>query len=204
MPATMMHLLAGHALLPGGSDSFFLGCILPDCLDFDRDRKDLFHLRNVPPEERLQALIRLGQSLDLSLDFDFGVLCHLYLDYLWDNGPQKAHRMSYTGDLWFRDYRKELASAGNRGAHRFFWARPLWERLRRVDEALFENSMSLPVDEIKKFMEFNFHFHTEEHLPESEVFTDQVVDAFIRRADRAFRSFLQDFFPQVAKERSFA
>ena len=126
-------------------------------------------------------------------------LSHNVLNYVFNH--QKAHRLSYTGDLWFRDYRKELSRAGNRGAWRKVWARPLWERLKNADEALFENSMELPVEEIRSFLDFNYRFHTEEVLPESEVFTDEVVDAFTDRAARAFRGFLRDFFPAVAKAR---
>ena len=85
MPATMMHLYAARLLWPSGSDAYFLGSILPDCVDAHREIKDRLHFRDVPPEERLQRLIRFGQSLDLSRDFDFGALYHFYLDYLWDN-----------------------------------------------------------------------------------------------------------------------
>ena len=56
--------------------------------------------------------------------------------------------------------------------------------------------MNLPEEDVHKFLEFNFHWHTEETLPESEVFTDEVVDKFIRRAVTAFAVFLRDFFPQ--------
>ncbi|MBR2634745.1 MAG: hypothetical protein IKD31_04115 [Clostridia bacterium] len=200
MPATMMHLYAGHSLLPEGSDLFFLGCILPDCLDFDREKKDRFHLRDIPPEDRFVTLIRFGQGLDLKKDFDFGVFLHLYLDYLWDNGPQKAHRLSYTGkDLWFRVYRGHLAKAGSRVAQRFSWAKPLWERLREYRSLPLENSLALPEEEIDRFMAFNVRWHTEEALEESEVFTDALVDSFIGRAVESFRKFLSDFFPEIAR-----
>ena len=204
MPATMMHLLAGHAVWEKGSDSFFLGCILPDCLDFDRDRKDLFHFRTVKAEERLHALIRFGQGMDLSLDFDFGVLCHLYLDYLWDNGPQKAHRQSYTGDLWFRDYRKELKMAGSRTAGRAPWNRDVWLRLAAATPEQYENSLGLPEEEIRTFLDFNSRWHTETVLSESTFFTDEVVEGFVKRSNRAFREFLTNFFPQVAGKRNLA
>ena len=36
----MMHLYAAHLLNPAGSDSYFLGAILPDCVDAYRDIKD--------------------------------------------------------------------------------------------------------------------------------------------------------------------
>lgn len=201
MPATMMHLYAGWTLFPEGSDSYFLGCILPDCVDGHREIKDHLHFRDVPKEERLQSLVRFGGELDLARDFDFGVLFHFYLDYLWDNGPQKAHRKMHGEENWFRDYRKELARAGSRTAQRMPWAKSLWERLHRPDPAKYENTLSLPEDEIHSFLEFNYHWHTEEVLPESEVFTDALVDSFIKRACVAFTQFLRDFFPKTYEEK---
>ena len=201
MPATMMHLYAAHLLDPAGSDSYFLGAILPDCVDAYREIKDKLHFRDVPPEERLQSLIRFGKGLDLKRDFDFGALCHFYLDYLWDNGPQAAHRKSHGPENWFPDYRKELSRAGSRTAQRMPWSKELWSRLHKPEPALYENTMNLPEEEIHKFLEFNFHWHTEEALPESEVFTDEVVDHFTRRAVTAFTAFLRDFFPEAYEAR---
>lgn len=201
MPATMMHLLAAKLLWPEGSTPFFLGSILPDCLDCDREWKDRVHFRSIPQEERLAALITLAKELDLDRDFDFGALFHLYLDYLWDNGPQSAHRKSYTGSAWFVDYRKELSRAGNRVAQRMPWSRELWESLRDPDPSLYENSFHFPEEEIRIFLEKNYLWHTTERLPASEIFTDQLVDHFSQRAKRAFVGFLCDFFPEVAKKR---
>ncbi len=201
MPATMMHLLAGYELSPEGSDSFFLGCVLPDCLDYDRVQKDHLHLRDIPKEERLTRLVQMGTELDLNRDFDFGVLHHLYLDYLWDNGPQLVHKKNYQGDEWFRDYRKELRAAGNRVAQRMPWSEPVLKRLLTAEKSAYENTLSLEEDAIRAFLDFNYNWHTTVALPESRVFTDELVDAFVRRANRAFRVFLNDFFPKVAQNR---
>lgn len=199
MPATMMHLQAGHDLLPQGSDAYFLGCILPDCLDFDRERKDRLHLRDLPQEERLLALIRLGKSLNLKRDFDFGFFFHLYLDYLWDNGPQSAHRRSYSGDLWFRDYRIELKKAGARSARRMPWAKELWQRLAQTPLHVVTPDFQLPREEVEKFLSYNVSWHLQCEADESEIFTDQVVDSFCHRSAAAFSRFLTDFFPEEAK-----
>ena len=204
MPATMIHLYAGVTLLPAGSDSFLLGCILPDCLDCDRALKDRLHLRDVPAEERLQRLVLLGKELDLDRDFDLGALFHLYLDYLWDNGPQSAHRRAYEGDDWFRDYRKELKMAGSRTAGRAPWNRDVWLRLAAATPEQYENSLGLPEEEIRTFLDFNSRWHTETVLSESTFFTDEVVEGFVKRSNRAFREFLTNFFPQVAGKRNLA
>ena len=81
------------------------------------------------------------------------------------------------------------------------WSKELWTRLHKPEPALYENTMNLPEEEIHKFLEFNFHWHTEEALPESEVFTDEVVDHFTRRAVTAFTAFLRDFFPEAYEAR---
>ena len=199
MPATMMHLFAGHALWPAGSDAFFLGCILPDCLDCDRAAKDRVHLRDVPKDERLTRLVALGHTLDLSSDYDFGVFFHLYLDYLWDNGPQSDHRRAYQGSDWFRDYRAHLSRAGSRAYARSLWAKPLWDRLICADASLWQSTFSLPEDKIRAFLEFNYRWHTEERLSESEIFTDRLVDDFTADAVEKFRRLMREHFPAVTR-----
>lgn len=204
MPATMMHLLAGSRLVKDPTDAFLLGTILPDCLDGDRAKKDHLHLRDIPPEERLSALIRLGKELDLERDFDRGALFHLYLDYLWDNGPQAAHRRSYEGDTWFLDYRKELKKAGSRAYLYLEKGEEVWKRLEKAPSSLFESVLHLPEEEARAFLAFNCNFHITERLPESEIFTDEVILRFIDHSLKEFRSFLENFFPAEANTFLFA
>ena len=201
MPATMMHLYAAKTLIPDGSDAFFLGSILPDCVDGDRELKDRLHFRDIPKEDRLQSLVRFGNRLSLEKDFDFGVLFHFYLDYLWDNGPQSAHRKMHGPENWFRDYRIELSRAGSRAAQRAPWNREVWERLHHPEKSLYESILPLPEEDIHSFLEFNFHWHTEEALPESEIFTDDLVESFLQRGCKAYLVFLRDFFPAVYREK---
>ena len=204
MPATMMHLLAGSRLVLSPTDAFLLGTILPDCLDGDRAKKDHLHLRDIPPEERKDALIRLGKELDLKKDFDRGAFFHLYLDYLWDNGPQAEHRRNYRGNSWFLDYRKELKKAGSRSYLYMENGKAVWERLRAPDPALFQSVLALPEEEAFLFLDFNCNFHTKERLGESEIFTDQVVLSFIEDSLHSFQGFLAEFFPEEISYFTFA
>ena len=196
MPATMMHLYAGKQLLPQGSDSFFLGCILPDCVDAHREWKDHLHFRDVPPENRLENIVLFGKALQLNEDFDFGMLCHFYLDYLWDNGPQREHRLRHGEENWFCDYRRELSCAGSRVAQRMVWATPLWKRLENPCASDYEGTLSFPEDEIRAFLSFNARWHTQEVLPQSKEFTDDLVDDFIQGAVRDFLAFFRQYFPE--------
>ena len=199
MPATMMHLAAGYDLVPNASDAFLLGCILPDCVDKDRTTKDHLHFRDVLPQIRLQAMITFTkENLDLNRDFDFGVLFHFYMDYLWDNGPQKSHRRAFEGETWFPEYRKELSRAGSSLAGRLPWTKEVLTRLDHCDPALYETKLPLPEKDILEFLDFNCHWHTEVRLEESEAFPSDLVDSFLRRSRRAFYAFLQDFFPEFA------
>lgn len=199
MPATMMHLAAGYDLVPNATDAFLLGCILPDCVDNDRTTKDHLHFRDVLPQIRLQSIITFAKDkLDLSRDFDFGALFHFYLDYLWDNGPQKAHRKSFEGEAWFPAYRKELSRAGSSLAGRLPWTKDVLCRLKYASPDFYQSPLGLPEKEIRDFLDFNCRWHTEERLASSEHFTDELVDSFLRRSRRAYRAFLQDFFPEFA------
>ncbi len=198
MPATMMHLYAGKLDQPNGDLSYYLGCILPDCVDADRTVKDHLHFRDVPAEERLIHLIRFGKQLDLSRSFNRGALLHFYLDYLWDNGPQKVHRMNYNGESWFRDYRKELAAAGNETYRRMPWANALWNKIRTATPNDYDNSLELPEQDILHFLDFNYHWHTENELSPARIFHAELVDRFTARSVKAFHSFLHDFFPNLS------
>ena len=206
MPATMMHLAAGLRLHPQRNDFFYWGCILPDCVDHDRARKDELHFRSLPPEERLSALIAQGKKWDLKDDFSLGAFFHFYLDYLWDFGPQQAHRKSFQGEEWFPAYRKELRAAGSRMAQRTWENEALWQQLEKPDPALFSNPLDLPKEEIEEFLRFNAAWHRESRLEESPVFTDALVDRFLHRACLAFLRLMEDFFPEIAcglEERGF-
>ncbi len=204
MPSTMMHLAAGWILWPEGSDAFFLGCILPDCVDADRARKDHLHFRDIPSKERLPRIVAFAKTLDLSRDFDLGVLFHFYLDTLWDNGPQAQHRESYTGTSWFSDYRKELSRAGSRVAQRCPFTRELWTRLRDPEEGLYQNSLDLPKQEILSFLENNYLWHTQVCLPPSDIFTDTLVEGFLKAASEKFTAFCRQEFSRETKDRPFA
>ncbi len=200
MPATMMHLYAAKKLLPGGSDAFFLGCILPDAIDTDRAWKDHLHFRDIPAEERVPAMIAFAKStLTLTRDFDFGVLWHFYLDYLWDIGPQQRHRDTYTGTQWFLDYRAEIAKAGSALARENAWAKPLWQRLKDPDPALYQNSIGMPENEIRHFLDYNFHWHTEKKLGPSEIFDPALVEGFTNRAVSEFKAFLKTYFSEALR-----
>jgi hypothetical protein len=102
------------------------------------------------------------------------------------------------------DYRKELKKAGSRAYLYMKDAKDTWLRLREASPSLYQSVLNLPQTEIEAFLQFNCEFHIATRLEESEIFTDEVVLRFTERSLRAFRNFLEDFFPQVARKTPFA
>ncbi len=187
MPSTMMHLLAAHDLWPDGGDGWFLGNILPDAIDTDRAFKDHLHFRDLPEAQRPAALRRFAaEKLDLSKPFDLGVYFHFFLDLKWDAGPQKRHKETYTGECWFLDYRREITEAGYYIARTESWARPLWERLRRPEPRLYENTIGMPEKDILAFLEYHYGEATSGKPGPSAAFPPALVDAFCRDAAEEF------------------
>lgn len=183
----MTHLSAAHRLWPAGSYAFFLGAILPDCVDGDRELKDRQHFRDLPGEKRLPALLAFAEEkLDPARDFDAGVFLHYYLDLLWDWGPQRWHRQLYRGAAWFKDYRFELSRMGLHLAHTEPWARELWQELEKEPCPDREADLAYPLSEMKHFMAFNARYHLGADEGESAFFTSAWVDAFLTGACGAF------------------
>ena len=203
MPATMTHLAAAHLLWPGGSDAYFLGSVLPDCVDADRALKDRLHFRDLPAEKRLPALLAFArEKLDPARDFDLGVLFHFYLDLLWDRGPQRWHRQNYVGETWFKDYRKELRRMGLHLAHTEPWAQETWRRLADAPAALWQNDLGYGEKDVTSFLSFNVSFHTGADEGPSAVFTPALVKAFNEAACGAFCRLTEKELPLWAKAAS--
>lgn len=201
MPATTMHLLAGNMLFPGGSDLFFLGTILPDCVDRDRALKDKLHFRTCSSEERLPEIAKFTkEKLDIeNNDLDFGYLWHFFLDREWDEGPQKEHKKYYVGENWFLDYRKEIGLAGSYIANHSDFVIPLWKRLIKFKDCKFPESIGFPEDYIKDFIESNYKWHTTESIGPSKVFTPEITKDFIEKAIMDFKAFLNKYFPDSVR-----
>lgn len=183
----MTHLSAAHRLLPTGSDAWFLGSVLPDCVDGDRALKDRLHFRDLPGEKRFPALLAFAEKkLSPANDFDLGVFFHYYLDLLWDRGPQRWHRQVYRGDRWFKDYRCELSKMGLHLAHTDAWAYELWEKLGKAPLPDREADLEYPPERMRSFLDFNVQYHRGPDEGASVFFTPDWVDAFLNAACGAF------------------
>lgn len=193
----MTHLLAAHDLWEAGSDAYFLGAVLPDCVDADRNLKDRLHFRDLPGEKRLGALLNFAEEkLDPARDFDLGVLWHFYLDLLWDRGPQRWHRERYTGDAWFQDYRLELRRGGQGLAHLLPWAPGLWDRLEAATAEAWQNALGYTEADIRAFLDFNCSYHRKKTEQAPGLFTPDWVTSFTKAACGAFCRLVEAHLPQ--------
>lgn len=190
MPSSMTHLLCAKLYAPERSAAFFVGNIAPDCIDV-REFKDHTHFRDIPLEERLDALRALARSYDLRDEFQLGMIYHLFADYTWDTGPQRTHRELYRGDSWFLDYRREINEVGREIYARYQWSKPLWDEMAELDPALYSAAAEYPPQEIKRHI-----LHGREHaaIPcenPSAIFTPELVDAYAKQTAEQFSEFLR-------------
>ncbi len=178
MPGFMMHLnvarhYAEHAKSFGydTSTAFFIGSLAPDTIT-ERTEKDRTHFRD--RDDRLQALIELATQTDRREAYAEGVLLHLYTDYLWDNSPVVKDFIKNIGG--FTEYRQELGIAGANAFHRVHWADGLFREILACE---------MPA-ELRAVIERSYLWHSTNNLPDAEVFTPEVVDAFSLNAARLY------------------
>lgn len=130
---------------------FCAGSVAPDFRDI-REFKDRTHFRDLPVECRTEALLKMARSIDLSDKFAYGAVFHLFADYTWDTGPQQAHRLSYSGDNWFMDYRREISSVGYKISRAYEWGLRIWEEMVKLPNETFLSVSDYPPCEVHDFL----------------------------------------------------
>ena len=140
MPCAMMHLVCAKLYEPNADLAFYIGNEAPDCMDI-REIKDKSHLR-IYKEDREQRLTEFARTLDLGDPYQLGVLLHLYVDMLWDQGPMAEHKKNYKGEYWFRDYRWQIRLIGTHIYKNVDWSKAIWDDMCEVDERRY-NSLEL-------------------------------------------------------------
>ena len=188
MPSSMTHLLCGKLLIPDAPTRFFVGCISPDCIDV-REFKDRTHFRELPVDERLDALRDMARRLDMSDLYQYGVVYHLFADYTWDTGPQAAHRAAYRGESWFTDYRFAINECGREIYRRYDWAKGLWEDMAALDESEYAAIPEYPAEDIKRFILHGQKRSAEPAAKPSGFFTPALVDEYCAETAARFREY---------------
>lgn len=187
MPASMMHLYTAKLYEPDADILFFVGNIAPDCVQ-NKEEKDKTHLRG--EKQRAKLLCGLAEQLDLHDSFQKGVLLHLFLDYLWDNGALQDFIDGFGSDTWFLPYREDLSKAGLALYRAKDWARQLWLDMEHTSAFDYEKLAQFPAIEIQGFLQRNGSWHRETQMEHSAVFPPALVEQFSHRAAESFARWL--------------
>ena len=132
MSSAMVHLTCAKLYDPGAPTLFYTGNIVPDLLSA-REAKDITHFRHLPTEQRMEALLRFGETLDLSDPLEKGVLLHLFLDLHWDKVGYEPYRKAHEEEEgWFARYRQEIFLASAHLYHHTSGARELFFEMNRT------------------------------------------------------------------------
>ncbi|MDR1629185.1 MAG: hypothetical protein LBS36_03095 [Oscillospiraceae bacterium] len=189
MPSAMIHLLAAKKYNENGSASFFIGNLAPDSIE-DRIPKDKIHFRD--KEDRMQTLADFAKSIDLHDEFCLGYVLHLFLDLLWDKGPQVEHKRDFAGDKddWFVTYRKEIARATVALYRSFAWAEPLFDAMVACPPAAYAGVPSMPVDLITQEIARKARNHKNAGADAPSYFSNESIEAFTDFAVKSFTDWL--------------
>lgn len=190
MPSSMTHLLCAKILAPDKPTRFFVGSVSPDCIDV-REYKDRTHFRDIPIDTRLDALRKMARSLDLTDDYLYAVVYHLFADYTWDTGPQQLHRDLYKGDNWFPDYRFAINECGREIYHRYDWAKTIWDEMAKLDKSEYDLLPEYPADEIYAFILRGRDRQLVPLTKPSEIFTPELVDKYAAETAERFVGFMK-------------
>lgn len=188
MPSALIHLQAGRLFSKNAPVEFFVGTLAPDCIK-GREDKDRLHLRL--SSDREKDLAGLAASWDMNDPFQLGTLLHLYTDWLWDVGPQERHRLSYTGETWFTDYRHEISLASCFMYHHAEWAPALFDEMDVCPETKISSLPDYPPEKITSYVLYTHDWVANHETPSSDFFTPAVIDDFCRDAAGKFKDFLK-------------
>lgn len=190
MPCAMMHLECAMLYDKNADISFFVGNESPDCMDI-REIKDKSHFR-IYTHDREEKFLEFVRTLDTRDPYLLGVVLHLYADMLWDAGPMKRHKESYTGDNWFMDYRRQIRLIGTHLYKNREWAADLWAEMCNVPESKYDTLELFPAEKIKSYLIYNRDRSRVDETTPSPDFPPEMVDEFCVRTVESFRQWLDD------------
>ena len=187
MPSSMIHLLTAYKYNPNACQTFFIGNIAPDSVS-DWKEKDKSHFRD--KTDRLVALKNLALSIDLSSDFNKGILLHLFLDYHWDTDPMKNYIKMCKEDKWFQSYREEIALAGGWIYHNTEWGKAIWNEMMECPPEVYEDIHGIKKEEVFDFIVRNSKWHKENNIGPSSAFEPEYIDKFTSKVAKEFKNWL--------------
>ena len=188
MPCAMMHLVCAKLYDNDADPAFYIGNEAPDCMDI-REIKDKSHFR-IYTDDREERLTEFARTLDLNDPYQLGVLLHLYVDMLWDQGPMTEHKRNYKGDDWFHDYRWQIRLIGTHIYKNVDWSKDIWEDMCEVDESRYSSLELFPSEKIKRYLVFNRDRDRSKETVPSPDFPPKLVNDFCIEAVQKFKLYL--------------
>lgn len=189
MPSAMIHLLAARKYNENGSTAFFIGNLAPDSVE-ERVLKDKIHFRD--QADRMQALEDFAKTLDLRDEFCIGYVLHLFLDLLWDQGPQAEHRRTFQDprESWFLTYREEIARATRSLYQILEWGAPLFDAMLRCPPESYSGVPSMPPELITQEIALKVYHHQNAGETPPSFFSNEMIESFTTSAAKLFRKWL--------------
>ena len=179
MSSAMVHLSCAKAYCPKGETLFYTGNIAPDLLS-TREAKDVTHFRDIPAEERMEALRRFADGLCLDDPFQKGVLLHLFLDLHWDREGYEPYRLAHgTEEGWFVRYRQEIFFASAHLYHNTPWAKELFLEMNRTFLPAEKSVCGITRDGLQAFVAGTWYRLLNGRMAVSSAFPPEFVKEFI-------------------------
>ncbi len=188
MPSSMIHLLAARKHFAQGTAAYFTGTLAPDAVG-ERAFKDALHFRDCP--QRLAALADWVRAHDMADPFEYGFALHLYVDVLWDHGPQATFRAQYEDDAWFRPYRHAIDVASCWCYHHEPWAPSCWDQMASFCAALPRGVYcGIPAQALEDAVCRNRLWHRQHAPASSGYYTPALMEAFTADAAEDFAGWI--------------
>lgn len=162
MPSPMIHLLVAHEVNPNAPALFWVGNFAPDYVN-ERELKDKIHFRD--SLNRLGALSKLRNEIDISNPFEEGWLLHLFTDLCWDEQQiplfkEKCKKNNTISD-WFIDYRKETTLASFYIYHNFDWSSHVWSKILNANLQTLSSTLPVTQADIELYRERLYKRHSD-------------------------------------------
>ena len=186
----MIHLLVGKEINKNATTLFYIGCLAPDCIE-ERNFKDHHHFRD--RKDRIEGLYELREKLDISDEYQYGILLHLFTDLKWDQATNTDFRKYFFNDdvFEFQKYRKEIGVVGNYYYHQCPWSPPLWQQMQDFPVEKYPLVYDFPPQNIHSFISRQSKWHAENNTGASQIFTTDFIKRFVCDTTSDFNEWLK-------------
>ena len=179
MPVTMVHLLVADKVKPNGEAAFYVGNCAPDAIP-DYHEKDKRHFRD---QDRQVVLADLAKETIGA--FAEGMLLHLFVDWKWDSTLLSKY-ISEAGENWFPSYSVEKDHLAGYYYHNVERLRQIVNDMRVLDMDSYGTTPGATSEDVKRFIERQQKWHSENVFEPSLAFPPNVVDHFVAETAKEY------------------